>query len=385
MKRTLPALLTLVALTALVVAAVGVLVWANLQWTAYLPGESVFLHRWEITRSLIFEQTNPYGPVNGYQFTAPLPVLAIYFPFALVKDPALARALWVTLSQIAVLIFAALGIRSTSWKINRWATGALLLFAVLWFPAASIYLRGSEAALMAALFGGGLLLLQREQDEIAGVLITLSALQWTLTWPGVLLILLWMASRRRWTFYFWSAVTFLGTSLLGMIFVPSWPVDFFWATLRYVDFHIGRAVLDITTGWWPGIGRQIGWGIVLFGGIILMVEWYLAWGRDSRHLTWTVALTWVLALWIGIEVSMDNVFLLLAALIVTFSTWSMRWGRAGLAVSFGVAALLLTVPWWRALAPGTPLPLLTLGLPLLALIGLYWVRWWFLRADDLGF
>jgi len=385
MRHTLSALLTLLALIALGVAAIAILAWANWQWVSCLFPKNEFLYRWEITRSLIFGQANPYDTLEPRRFTAPLPILTLYFPFALIQNYHLALTLWVTFSQVAALIFASLGIRSTGWQINRWAAGAMSLLAVFWFPAMIIYAQGSEAILMAAFFGGGLLLLQRKQDEIAGVLITLSALQWYLTWPGVLFVLLWAASRRRWRFYFWGAATFLGTSLLGMIFIPSWPVDFFWAALRYTDFQIGQAVLNITTGWWPGIGRQIGWGIVLFGGIILMAEWYLAWGRDSRHLAWTAALTWVLALWIGIEVSIQNAFLLLAALLIIFTTWVARWGRAGLAVSFGTAALLLVVPWWRASAPGTPLPLLTLGFPLLAMIGLYWVRWWFLRAEDLGF
>ena len=382
MKRNLPALLFLMTLTALLITAFGGLTWANLRWMAALPQESEFLHRWEITRSLVFKQANPYAPLDGYQFTAPLPILALYFPVALVKDYTLARALWVTLNQITVLVFTYLGMRNASWKANRWATAAILLFALLWLPSVSIYRGGSTAIVMAAFFGGGILLLQKGKNEIAGVLLALSALQWTLTWPGVLLTLLWAASQRRWVFYFWGAVTFVIASALGMIFIPSWPVDFFWATLRYINFHIGQAVLNITTGWWPGIGRQIGWGIIIFGGILLMVEWWLVWGRDSRHLTWTIALTWIISIWIGLEVGTENIFLLLCPLIITFAAWNLRWGAVGLFVDLGALVLLLIGLWWSALLTGAGIdnPFLALGLPLLALIGLYWARWWYLRS-----
>jgi hypothetical protein len=389
-SRSISTSIAWLALTLLLLVIVAALVWANLQWIENLPQESEFLDNWQITRGLIFQRANPYEPVDGYTFTSPFPVLIFYFPFALIENYELARALWITALQIITVVFAYLGLRNSSWEVNRWLAGGIFVFALLWFPAVSSFIRGSDAALMAAFFAAALLSIQKGRDEVAGVLLALSALQVHLTLLGVMLVLLWIASQRRWPFLFWAGVTFLVTSGIGMIFLPSWPVDFFWSTLRYVDFRIGQTILETATRWWPGIGLQIGWGIIILSALLLIVEWWLAWGKNERRLTWALALTWVVAIWIGFETNLDQVFLLLFPLIVIFAAWNRRWGKSGLAFTLGILALLLPGLWWafgffgrRGLGEASN-PILMSAFPLLVLLGLYWIRWWYLRPEYLN-
>ena len=378
--------LTLAVLSLVVIAAA---LWANLQFVEYLPPESEFQAKWETTRALIFNGENPYHSPSGELFTSPLPVVLFYTPFALLGNYEIARAAWMTALQVATVVFAYLCIRIISWQINRWLAGLFFVFALLWFPAISGYIRGSEAAIVAALFTAALFALQKENDEVAGILLALAALQPRVMLIGIILVFLWAGSRQRWTLHFWAGVTFVLISGIGMIFVPSWPLDFFWTILRNVDFNIGHLVIDTTTRWWPGVGEQIGWGIVILAFIILIIEWWLVWGKSNSRLIWTIALSCILAIWIGFGINLDHIFLLLISLAVIFMAWNRRWGRRGQIFTATIMVLLLPGLWWAFIffeqrgISGEMNPVLMIGFPFIVLVGLYWVRWWFLRPEYL--
>ena len=140
-SSTAYAWLTLILIALVIFVILG---WVNLQLVKKLPLESDLLENWEITRALIFRGENPYINPDGKPFTSPLPVLLLYSPFALIENYQIARAAWITISQVTTAIFAILCIRVTSWQVNRWFAGVVIIFALLWFPAVSVYLRGIE-------------------------------------------------------------------------------------------------------------------------------------------------------------------------------------------------------------------------------------------------
>lgn len=370
----------LIALVILVFAG-----WANLQLVRELPQESIFLRNWEITRGFIFRGENPYNNTEGIPFTSPLPVILLYSPFALINNFQIARAAWITVNQVAAIIFAVFCIRITSWQTNRWLVILTIIFAIFWFASFSVYIKGSLTALSAVLFTGAMFAIQEQNDEIGGILIGLAALQPGVTLMGVLLVFLWAVSHRRWILIFWAGVVFLFFSGVGMIFLPEWPLDFFWTVLRHVDFRPGRAIIETTSQWWPGVGLQVGWGIFFLALITMLVEWWFTLGKDYKRLIWVLGLTFILSIWIGIETSIDNVFMLLLSLVAIFMAWNRRWGRSGQIFVIIVIGLLLPGLWWafivldRQAVSGPMNPILMIGFPFLTLVGLYWVRWWFLR------
>jgi hypothetical protein len=295
-----------------------------------------------------------------------------------------------TTLQVMVVLCAFLCIRVTSWQIRNWMAGVFLFLALLWYPAISIYVRGSETAIIAALFTGALFAIKNKNDEIAGVLLAFAALQPRVTLFGIFLLLLWASSQRRWLMYFWAGITLLFTTSIGMIFIPSWPIDFFWSVLRNVDFSIGQVIIGTTTRWWPGVGQQIGWGVVILVSIILILEWWLLWGKNGRRLVWTLALTLIIAIWIGFEISIDHLFMLILSIAVIFSAWDRRWGKSGNIFTLLSVIAILPGLWWAAAyfepqgIPEVMNPILMLGFPLIVLLGLYWVRWWFHRPEYLS-
>jgi hypothetical protein len=354
-----------------------------MQLVNFLPHGSDFQYFWEITRDFIFTGQNPYTNPTHPPFTYPLPVILIYSPFALIENEQIARAIWITFLQVTTAIFAILSIRIPAWLINRWWSVGFIIFAILWFPSMSVYIQGSHTALIAVFLGGSLLAIKNQNDEIAGLLLGLAFLQPRVTFLIVILILLWGISTKRWMVHFWLVVTFIFLSGVGLIFTPSWLTDFFWSTLRNVDLSPGFVILNTTFGWWPGVGNQVGWGFLIISLIILLVEWWLVWGKGSKRLIWVVSLTILLTIWIGIRINIDHIYMLLFSLSVIFSAWDRRWGRSGKIFFILGIALLLPSLWSAFLLyaqrgiPGHQNPILMIGFPFLILIGLYWVRWWF--------
>src|SRR3989304_619813 len=88
-----------------------------------------FLPARQGTRAFLFEQTDPYSlavagqtqlEVYGraahatefpYALDIPFPLLILFFPFALLPDPVWARAVWMTLSELGLLLLATLALR----------------------------------------------------------------------------------------------------------------------------------------------------------------------------------------------------------------------------------------------------------------------------------
>jgi hypothetical protein len=379
--------ITLILILLVLIIAAGFI---NGQIVRLLPTDSEFYVKWEATNALIFNGINPYENSNGEVFSAPLPVVLLFAPFALIKNYEIARAAWMTALQVATVLCGILCIKIAYWQIRGWVAGIFLLFAFLWYPAISIYIRGSETALIAAFFFAAMLAIRRENDEIAGVLLAFAALQPHVTLLGIVLGLLWAGSQHRWLVHFWMGIALLFLGGIGFVFVPSWLIDFFWSVLRNVDFNIGEVIIEITTRWWPGVGLQIGRGFVLIAGLILVIEWWLLWGKNERYLVWTIALTLVIAVWIGFEISIDHLFLLLLSLSVVFAAWERRWGRRGQIFMLLAVIILLPGLWWaythfeqRGILEGMN-PIVMLGFPLTVIIGLYWVRWWFHRPGYLN-
>jgi hypothetical protein len=70
--------------------------------------------------------------------------------------------------------------------------------------------------------------------------------------------------------------------------------------------------------------------------------------------------------------------------------WNRRWNKRGQVFILMIMTALLPLLLWAFLyfeqrgIMGDQNPILMIGLPFSVLIGLYWVRWWFLRPDYLN-
>jgi hypothetical protein len=123
---------------------------------------------------------------------------------------------------------------------------------------------------------------------------------------------------------------------------------------------------------------------------MLIFEWWIVWGKSFGSLIWTTAITCIFGIWVGYGINLDHLFFLLIALSVIFMAWNRRWGKPGQIFISIMMILLLPGLWWAFIffeqrgISGEMNPILMLGFPLMMLIGLYWVRWWFLKPDYLN-
>jgi hypothetical protein len=132
------------------------------------------------------------------------------------------------------------------------------------------------------------------------------------------------------------------------------------------------------------LGKQLGWLVSGVSAIILIVEWWLARRRDFRWFIWTASITMVISQWIGIPAVPGNYVALIMPLILISALFIERWPRGGQWVAVLISLILFVWQWalfYRDI--NSPQPAIQLNLlfplPLVLLIGLYWVRWWAIK------
>ena len=134
-----------IALVSILFLAVSTaLVYANLTLTG---GGDFYVH-WVASRGFIFEKIDPYsGEVPArvqelvyedsakagdepYILDTPFQILLLYFPFSLLSDPQLARALYTLILELALFALALLSLRLTDWEVPRYFSVLFLFFCV---------------------------------------------------------------------------------------------------------------------------------------------------------------------------------------------------------------------------------------------------------------
>jgi hypothetical protein len=120
--------------------------------------------------------------------------------------------------------------------------------------------------------------------------------------------------------------------------------------------------------------------------ILFFVEWYASRDGDFRHFLWTASITLALTPFLGFPVKPMDYVCLLFPLTLILAVLSERWSprRWGFGILWLVA--LFAGQWglvWGILSSGSveTIPLiLFITVPLLCVIGLYWVRWWAIHS-----
>jgi len=388
-------------------AALAGLTWANYIYALENPGGNDFLVHWVGTRALVIDGTSPYSDEVAIEIQTraygrpaktgehelrvayPLYSVLVFLPYALISDFTMARALWLTTLEVALVALTFFSLRLTRWKLSLWFLPIFLLFSLLWYHSLRPLINGNAVILVALLIVGALLALRAGRDELAGVLLAFSTIKPHLVVIVIGFVLLWTLSQRRWRTLFWFIVVLAMLSALAALFIADWPLQNLREIMRYSSYNPPGTLGSAMAYWMPGIGRQIGW--VVTGLLVLLVlgEWWLALRKEFRWFLWTACLTLTASQWIGIQTDPGNFIILYIAVVLIFSVWEERAGRAGRPVVLILMALLFFGPWVLFLRTVSyaeqPIqsPIMFFPLPLFLLIGLYWVRWWAIRPARL--
>ncbi len=405
MNRYYPAIL-LALLILLVIGGLVGLTWANYRFAVQNPGGNDFLARWMGARMWLREGISPYDRrvsiatqkmIYGRladpkkdedvgHFVYPLPSMIFFAPFGLFDYP-VARALWMTTLELSLAALTIISIKLTRWELKPWQTVLFILFSVLWYHGARTIIVGQFAAIEALLIAGALLLIQREQDVGAGFLFALALSKPQMAFLIIPYALFWAYSQRRFRLIWGFFGSVLGLLLLSLLFIPNWPLQMIWQILEYPEYsdRIG-SIFEIITASVPGVQKQLVIGLNIFFWLYLVVEWALSWKKGERWFLWTAAMTLVLSNFLTDREATTNYVMMMPALILMFKVWAERWERAGMWAVWGTMAALLAGLWVLfvdTVSGQLEQAPMYLPLPLLCLVGLWWVRWWAIRPSTL--
>jgi hypothetical protein len=387
-------------------AVAGGLLWANLNFVQKAPGGADFYVLWQGTRNFSMQGSLPYddltAQIAGYayglalsrvegtaaqtsrplpRFNLPLYLVFLYIPFALVKDPQLARAVWMVFLEFELLGLVLLVFQLIRWEPAWPYLATLFLFGVFWAPAVASLFSGNVIIFQAVLLFGAIRAMQFDADELAGALLALAWFNLEAIGLLIVLVLFWALSLRRWRVWGGFLMTILLLIGISILFNTSWPLPFLTAILANWSANASPSTFSVFNDWLPGIGVRLAQGLTLAAALMLIMEWRAARGRELRWLLWTVSLTAAATPLLGMPFSPLWAVLSLPALLVVLSIMDQHWGAAG---RWSAVALFLVVFFglWRALQGGDG-SAFVLFFPALLIFLLYWVRWWAIREPRL--
>ena len=391
----------------LVIAVLVLLTLANYTFVQQNPGGNDFLVHWVGTRALFVDGLSPYSDTvaeriqtlaygrpaqegeHELRVAYPLYSVLVFLPYAFFGDYEVARALWMTTLEAAVVGLAFISLRLTSWKMKLWLLAFFLIFSLLWYHSVRPIINGNAVILVALLIAGAFVALRAGRDELAGVLLALSTIKPHLALLPILFVLVWTLSYRRWRTLGWMLISLVMLSAGAALLLPDWPLQNLREILAYSAYNPPGTLGAVFETWLPATGRQLGWALSVVLGIILVIEWALVRRKDFRWFLWTGSLTLVISQWIGIQTDPGNFILLYLPLVLVFALWIERWGRSGQIMVLVSMAALFFIPWVIFLETVTygdqPLqhPVMFFPLPIFLLVTLYWVRWWGIKPRRL--
>ncbi len=399
MRTQRPDLMFIVVLVVGVLLAVG-LTWVGQTMIVPLGGDEVFAPLWEAARyANTHESGNPYlanavakakilleDEPSPPRFVYPYYSLILFVPISLISPYSLARAVWMTFTLICSVGLCYTGLVLTRWRPRVGMMLLFLVFSLGSFHAARAVFLGNPAVVVSLLVGVGLLLVVRDNDGLAGIFLGLSIIKPQMVVLLLPFVLVWAVSQRRMSLV-WSLLGTMGILVGGSFyFFPQWFLYQYQQLLMFFSESFPSSPSAVVWTWLPRSGPNVMMFFAIGLGIWLLVEWWKSFGKDVRWFLWTSALTLVMTNLIGVPTSLSNHIVLIVPFVLVFSIWVQRWKENGGRLAAVVMVLILLLEWGLAyLTMGgrldaSPAPLMFFYYPVVALLLLYWARYWALNS-----
>ena len=388
--------IVLVVILFIIVSAA--LVSANLT----LKGGGDFYVHWVASHGFVFDHIDPYsGEVPArvqqlvyegsakagdkpYILVAPFHILLLYFPFSLLSDSHLARAIYTLVLELALFALAILSLRLTDWEVPRVFAVLFVVFAVFNFYSFQGIYEASPVLILGFLYAEILFALRLEMDELAGALIAVSFYYWEVGAPFLFLIALRVYYEKRNRVFAGFFMLSLVLFILAFLAYPDWIIPFLRATANNLRVDFGFNIHNIFIHIWPSHGGTLAW--IFIGALVLLLgfEWTVARRGDDRRFYWAACLSLAVAPLLGFRTEMANLSVLVIPLALIFAIVHERWRKIGSGLTFLLMLGVFTLPWLVYVFAldrfGTfAKDILFLFIPIFTVIGLYWIRWWAIR------
>ena len=367
MKKIRPDLLFL-GLTVFMILMILGITWGNYQFTKENPGGNDFISRWLGTRLFVTEGINPYSdeatlriqeffygrealPNEDQQlFVYPYYSMLFFAPFSLIEDFALARAVWMTVLEIGLLVISFSSMAAVGWKPGRSTLIIFLIFTLTWYHAVRPLINGNPAILAAVFISLAFLMITRNRYTAAGVLIAFSTIKPQMVILLVPFVLWWAISRRKTALIISFSITMFFFVAISQISQPDWLLGNLRQIVAYPSYTEPGTPGGIFSSWWSETGSSIGIGLSIFLALVLLIEWIAATKKDQYWFLWTASLTLVITNLIGIRTSTANYIALMPGLILIFSIIQERWKKESSKIVLFYLITLMVGVWWLFIA-----------------------------------
>jgi hypothetical protein len=334
-------------------------------FTTRFPGGNDFAARWYNGCALIWTGENPYSDQVTLQtqiqmygrpalpgedlvaFSYPIYALYLFWPLCYVQPYALVQAIWMTLLFYGVVGGSLVLMRVSGLKL----TGALLAITVTWavlhYPEARAILLGQMVVVVLVAVALALLAIQRRSDFWAGVLLAMATIKPQVVFLLVLWLLWWSAWQRRWRLWWGFGATMVLMAGVGLLLVPSWPMDF----ARQVQDYANVTVSPYYSLTWMIVQHYLSLGPVVEAVVTGLVALYLGyeWWRcrqaDSEAMLWVTGLTLTLTQFIAVQIATTSYILFLLPIFQLFGLAKQRAPARANWVILSAQGILLVGQW----------------------------------------
>ena len=400
---------------------------ANIAIARMLPGGEWFFLRWSGARAFLIEQIDASRGVKGernmpdgaavlliqqiepystevargtqqvaygrlafadeyaYVLNDPFFILLLYIPFALFRDFALARGIWLLLSEAALIGTVLLALNLSEWQPPRWLYVLLLGFGLFQYFSFNALGTSTPATFLTFLYLYILLALRSRSDELAGALLSLVAYQWEIGGIFFLFVVVFVFANRRWNVLAGFGMSLFILLVVSFLTYSGWGLPYIRAVLsdwyRGANLNLGQ----IFATWFPASRIPAGEVVSIGLGIVLFIEWLGSVDAHFRRVVWTAALSLAATPLMGMAIFPSNdVVLILPFILILALVWE-RWRRYRSFFTILILLLALIIPFGlyiRTVLIYDPFitDLLTVLPPITAIAGLYWMRWWVLHS-----
>jgi len=361
--------------------------------------EDHFASRWTAASSWMKEGWSPYSEEthlatielldstgdrpderNLDQFLDPAWYVFFFIPISFVPY-GIAKAIWMTLSQLSVVVSIYLAIHLSGLKMRPVEIVLASLLGALFYP----FVRAGLSASMAPVFVMFTLLAIKLAFEMqgnqAGFFLLLAFWMNPIALFITVFLMIYLGGKRDSSLLKLFLIGLAFLLVITLILFPGWIPDWF---ANIIQLNPDLTWLD--TPWmgfsrsFPGASNQISIGLHLASFIMLLVEWYGLSGKNERTIQWKLMLTLTLSYFFNLFSEGSAFLLVLPALFTVMKYLCEKWPLSGKIIHW-VSFLSVGIFSWRlVLDPLEKFPrehaAILILVPFLVFIGLQWFRWW---------
>ena len=385
-----------------IVGVVG-LVFLKLNLSEQFAHQDEFAPRWVAAKQWMTEGTSPYDREvfeqtqalwKPYGYTADelsqghyldlVWNLFLFLPFSFLPY-LVARAIWMTIITLAVFFCVWFGFDLAGVRFHPIEKVLIALLITLSYPSFKLILNASILPLYVFFMIIGTKKGLEGRSTAAGIYFLLSLGMFPLSLILAIFFAIWLGSRRDSGFLSIYLAGFAFLLVTSLILFPSWIPEWF---ANLVQVHPDLSWVDTPlmrmADFFPGAYQPLAISLHVLTLFMLLVEWYGLPESGERQIRWKALLT--MNLMSFLNPASSAVYLLLAwpGLFLFFNFLDEKWKIGGKIVSWTVFLILLNRFWtdfqntqnWSS----TESTVVSVLLPIVALIGLEWTRWWAMES-----